>query len=112
MTKMAELEVVDLPPWPGPTDVRRDYAAGWDAFGDAVTDGLLEVVDPGEIVPPDLARSPRRRIAWIMGFAEHQLALGTWERAVWGGGPTDVATVHAVVQRAVGDLRAAYLGGR
>ncbi|WP_042442754.1 hypothetical protein [Azospirillum sp. B510] len=112
MTTMAELGVVDLPPWPGPTAVRRDYVAGWEAFADAVADGLDKVVDPGDVVPPSLSANPARRIAWIMGFAEHQVALGTWERALWGGGPTDVATVHAVVQRAVGDLRAAYLGGR
>ena len=110
MTTMLDLGVVELPPWPGPRRYRRDYVAGWEAFAAAVADGLDKVVDPGDVVPPTLSVDPARRISWIMGFGEHQMALVTWERAVWGGAPTDTATVHAAVQRAVADIRAAYLG--
>ncbi len=112
MTTLHDLAVVDLPPWPGPRRYRRDYDAGWQAFADAVGNGLNEVIDPGDVVPTPLSTDPARRISWIMGWGEHQLALITWERAVWGGAPTDTATVHAAVRRVVVDIRAAYLGGR
>lgn len=110
MTTLAELAVFDVPLWPGPREYLPDYEAGWAAFTDALRAGQVSgVADPGDLVPSSL--SGARRLSWIMGYGEHQLGVITWDLAVYeGGSPVDVATVHAAVRRAVGDIRAAYLG--
>lgn len=107
MTTLRELAEVDIPLWPGPHKYLRDYQAGWAAFAAALETGQVSgVIDPGDVVPPTL--SDARRITWIMGFAEHQLGVATWDTAVWGGAPTVRARVRCEIAKA----RASYLGGR